>query len=277
MKTLSSIAKETLPAPSTGKMVEMISVLGGYRKLDTPTLSTSLKCMICDGKEHYTPLVDPKLDGKRVWICAKGDCVTNSKENTQRATTTPVTMRRAVEWALFCEINGIGDINHNVKFEDIQQSSGKVDYLRKFADKPRGIILMEGDPGSGKTFSSMATCELFTRQNSSCVFTTQKQMLSNWLDNFKNEKINNFAQQINNCSLLVIDDFGTSDVSPGFMSFFMDVINTRMQWTNRGTIITTNLDTKKFNTFCGEALCDRIMTGQQMKFESKTRRKKVIL
>jgi DNA replication protein DnaC len=277
MKTLNSIARDSLPPVSEGKIVDMIAVLGGYRKLGAPTLSTELKCMICEGKEHYTPLVDPKIDATRVWICAKGDCVTNSKQNTLKATTTPVTSQRCVQWPLFCEMNGIGDEHHNVKFENIQQSSGKIDYLLKFANKPRGIILMEGDPGSGKTYASMATAEFFTRTNSSCIFTTQKQMLSNWLDTFKSDRVSNYIPKLMECSFLVIDDFGTGDVSPGFMSFFMDLINTRMQWTTRGTIITTNLDSKRFTSFCGEALSDRINTGQQMKFESKTRRTKTIL
>jgi DNA replication protein DnaC len=72
----------------------------------------------------------------------------------------------------------------------------------------------------------------------------------------------------------VIDDFGTAEMSPGFMSFFMDLINTRMQWSNRGTIITTNLNDTKFSEYCGEALADRINTGQLFEFKGKSKRVK---
>jgi DNA replication protein DnaC len=187
------------------------------------------------------------------------------------------TPKRALEWPLFCEISGIGDLHYGVKFENIQQSAGKVDYLLKFAAKPYGIIFMQGEPGTGKTFASMAVCELFTRKNTSCIFTTQKQMLNNWLDTFKSDRVSNYIERVSNCNLLVLDDFGVGDVSPGFMSFFMDLINTRMQWSDRGTIITTNLDAKTFAVFCGEALSDRINTGQQFVFKGKTRRTQTVL
>lgn len=276
MKTIKSITQNILEKEKQGKLVDMIAVLGGYRKLENPTMSTDLKCMICDNKEHYTPLIDPKVDGKRVWVCAKGDCVTNSKENTSRATTTQVDVKRCVEWPLYCEMNGIGNAYHDIQFENIEQSPAKIAFLRMFASKPKGIIFMQGDPGTGKTFAAMALCELFTRTKISSLFCTQKQMAYNWIETFKSD-INNYLDKINKVSLLVIDDFGTAELPPGFLSFFMDVINTRMQWKDRGTVITTNLNNKKLNDYCGSALADRIMTGQQMKFEGKTRRKQTIL
>ena len=279
MKTLESIASGTLPPVSDGKIVEMIAVLGGWRKLDNPILSTDLQCVICSNKEHYTPFIDPLKDTRRIWICANGDCVTNNRKNLMMATTTPLKSQRALLWPKFCELNGIGDINHDVKFEDIKQSDGKISYLLKFVSTPRGIIFMQGDPGMGKTFAALGVCEMFTRKDMSCIFTTQKQMAINWLETFKQERgsLNNYIERLMTKSLLVIDDFGTSEIPPGFMSFFMDLINTRMQWTNRGTIITSNLDIKKFNAFCGEALADRIMTGQHFEFKGKTRRQKTIL
>ncbi len=86
-----------------------------------------------------------------------------------------------------------------------------------------------------------------------------------------------FLSSLKTCKLLVIDDFGTGDIPENFMTFFMDLINTRTQWTDRGTIITTNLDNKTLGIKCGEALANRLTTGQQFKFEGASRRNKVIL
>lgn len=272
MKLMSNLAKEMLPEPSKGKIVELIATIDGWSKLTSPTLSTDLECTVCSNREHYAVCVDPVSDHRRVWICANGFCETNKRSMKTVATTTLPKPQRAILWPKFCEINGIGDIYHDLKFEDIKQSDGKVSHLLKFAGKPYGLIFMQGDPGTGKTFASMAVCELFTRKETSCIFCTQRQMLNQWLDTFKPDKYSSFIERVTNISLLVIDDFGTAEISSGFMAFFMDLINTRMQWTNRGTIITTNLDSRKFNEYCGEALADRILEGQRFEFKGQTRR-----
>lgn len=268
MKIVGQIAKQYLPPISDGKIVEFIAVIGGHRKIE-PTLSTEIKCNACDGKEHYAPWFS---DEARVWICANSVCVTTQLKNMSKATITPPKQQRALLWPKFCEINGIGDIHHGVRFEDVKQSDGKVSYMLKFAAKPFGILFMQGDPGTGKTFASMAICELFTRRNDSCIFSTHKQMFNNWLETFKATGYNNYIEKVTTRELLVIDDFGICDPSPSFMSFFMELINTRMQWTNRGTVISTNLSDDKFAEFCGEALNDRIKTGQKFVFKGKSRR-----
>ena len=277
MKLLSEIAKNSLPPKSDGDIVEFIAVIGGMRKLDNPTISTSLECIACSGKMHYAVYLSPPEDRRKLWICANVSCVTTDMKNIRRDTNPPPQALRALLWPKFCEINGIGDENYDVRFENVQQSQGKIDYMLKFSSKPRGIILMQGDPGTGKTYAAMAICELYTRKETSAIFTTQKQMSNNWLETFKPDRYSTYVERVSNANLLVVDDFGTGDIPPGFLGFFMELINTRMQWTNRGTIITTNLYIDKFNKFCGEALADRIMTGQQFEFKGKTRRKKNIL
>lgn len=277
MKTLSSLTSTMLPPKEAqGKVVEFIAVLGGFKNIN-PSNSNELKCPICEKKEHYTPFVDPSKDSRRAWVCAAGDCATNQQRISFQATLPTPKAQRALEWPLFCELNGIGDLDHDVKFDHVDQSPAKRDFLLKFAAKPCGVILMQGGSGPGKTYASMGVCELFTRKNTSCIFSTQKQMFSNWLEHTRGDKVNNYIHRIININLLVVDDFGTADISPGFMSFFLDLMNTRLRWSDRGTIITTNLDDKKFSEYCGEALNDRIQTGQKFVFENKTRRKPIIL
>ncbi len=268
MKLAGEIAKKSLPEPCDGKVVEYIAVLGGHRKIE-PTLSTELQCFACEGKAHFAPWFN---DDARVWICANSVCVTVQLKNISKATHTPPKQFRELLWPQFCEMNGIGDMHYGVKFEDVKQADGKISFLLKFAVKPSGIIFMQGDKGTGKTFASMGVCELFTRKNTSCIFTTHKQMVDRWLQAAKSPVYDNYAERIGMPKLLVIDDFGTTESSPKFMEFFMDLINTRIQWTDRGTIITTNLSDEKFSEFCGSALSDRIMTGQKFVFKGKSRR-----
>jgi len=183
---------------------------------------------------------------------------------------------RYVIWQDFCEKNGLGDIYHDVKFEDMKQSDQKKAFLLKFAQNPGGIVIMRGNPGTGKTFSSIAVCEMYTREKNYCMFVSQRKIFNKWLDYTRGEGSNNWLHHLECCELLVIDDFGTSEPSPGFMGFFMDLINSRMQWKQRGTIISTNLTDEKMNQFCGDALNDRLSTGQVLLFTGKSRRKPVI-
>jgi len=245
----------------------------GYLPINPPVYAQDFKCPYCEETRYFLYRVDKET---MAWGCGRV-CEASKLKKQGTCGDTPVTPQRALLWPLFCEINGIGDVHHDVRFENVHQTKGKLDYMLKFATKPKGIILMRGDPGCGKTYASLAICEFFTRKDTDCIFTTQKQMAANWLDTFKADKVSGYIPRVNNTSLLVVDDFGTADMPSGFMSFFMDLINTRMQWTNRGTVITTNLAVEKFNQFCGEALTDRIMTGQVFEFKGKSRRETTLL
>lgn len=274
MKLVSDICKEKLSSMIDDKPVlcHYIMTPWGPKLLDEPIMSMGYKCTYCGDSKHYTCWFDPKSSDKRMMFCGNIDCESYNHVKTSKAIPTQPPIKRRIEWALFCEINGIGDIDYSVKFENIEQSAGKIDYLTKFIKKPCGIIVMEGPSGSGKTYASMAACEAFTRFNVSCIFSTQEQMLKKWL-----EKHPNYEHQLEHANLLVVDDFGTGEISSGFMKFFLGLINTRMKWTDRGTIITTNLNDEKLSEYCGEALTDRLKTSQKFVFPDTNRRKKPIL
>lgn len=277
MRLLSHMAKEYLPQKEEPKLIHAIQDVFVLKYQDTPIMSTDCVCPMCGGNEGHVVYIDPIQSDKRMWFCQNDDClalVTRSRPKTCQII--PKT-KRELEWPLFCEINDLGDLVYDVKFESINQSSAKVEYLLKFAKTPKGIIVMQGKPGTGKTYAAMALCELFTRTNRSCLFFTGEKLCKKWLDTFKQERPSSLRDRVMETNLLVIDDFGTGEPSPGFMQFFMEIINTRMQWSNRGTVITTNLNESDFSKFCGNALSDRINTGQKFEFTDKSRRKQTIL
>lgn len=273
MKKLSNLAKDMVKE-SKGEIVSVVAEVKKYRWLDEPILSTEIECTYCGGKRHYTCYFDPKRSDKKLWICGNPDCVTMKRENIPTATHIPDDPVRAILWPLWCEKNGIGDVHYDITFEKIQQSKAKLEYLAKFGVNPQGIILMMGKSGLGKTYASLGTCELFTRKSAHAIFITQRNLLKRWAEA---EKHDSFINSLDTAPLLVIDDFGTGEINHSFMAYFMDLLNSRLQWSNRGTIISTNLDIDTFNKFCGQALTDRIMTGQQFEFTGETRRKKTIL
>ena len=275
MKTITSILQKNKSdqVDRNDKMVHFIMSSKGYLPLNPPRLAREIGvCQFCGGTEYFLWMVDKD---RRAWGCGRV-CVGSKLPSNACETPTPLEKKRALLWPSFCENNGIGDEHYDVKFELVQQSQGKLEYMLKFATAPRGIILMRGEPGTGKTYAAMAICEFFTRSSPYCVFTTQKQMANGWLIS-QSDHMSNYINTLLATTLLVIDDFATGEPNPKFLEFFMELINTRLQWTNRGTVITTNLNVKKFNDFCGEPLADRIMTGQIFTFEGTTRRTKKIL
>lgn len=276
MKLMSEISKKYV-GPQEEKLVHAIQNLFHLDILDTPILSSQIKCPLCNGSNGMICMIDPNKGKELMWFCQERICLASVINSRSTGMIPLPTHSRAILWGKFAEINGIGDENEDVKFESINQSQPKLDALLKFSQNPRSIILMQGAKGTGKTYAAMGACEYFTRTNHSCIFSTQKQMFNSWLETFKSEGVNNYTSRVNNCSLLVIDDFGIAEISPAFMSFFMDLINTRMQWKNRGTIITTNLTTEKLSEYCGDALMDRLNTGVIFQFSGSTRRKPTIL
>ncbi len=255
-------------------MCQCIMTPDGYRDVTEPFLSSEHACEYCGGADFYTPCKNEGVNSHhKIWLCGNMHCVVNTAKKRVKPTQPTGDVPRALEWVKFCEINGIGDLRHDVRFEKINQPSKQIDYLRKFAQKPVGLIVMQGKPGNGKTYACLGVCELFTRHNESAMFIKQEKMCAKWLEEQKIE----FTKALEFKNLLVVDDFGTGEVSPGFMKFFLDMIDTRLQWSNRGTIMTTNLDDKQFVDYCGEALNDRVKTGQKIIFKDISRRKPTTL
>lgn len=248
------------------KLVHCYASSEGYKLIDPPVFAQDFECPFCGNKEYLLWMVDKET---RAWMCSRICSLSKLPKEGGSGYVVPLPVR-AVPWSSWCEINGIGDMLHDVRFEKIEQSKGKVDYLLKFANNPCGIILMQGSKGLGKTYASLGVCELYTRRSVHCMFMTQRQMYEQWLSTFKVDT--NFCSKVTNVPLLVVDDFGTGAMSPDFMTFFMELINTRMQWSNRGTIISTNLNDEMLGKYCGNALMDRLNTGQKFIFEGKTRR-----
>lgn len=249
----------------------------GYLPLSKPVMSNEHNCEWCKGIGHFCPMVEPGKINEYAWLCSNTLCEVYSRIKRTREYQPTTQPRRALEWALFCEISGIGDLYHDVSFDKVDQTAGKIDYMTKFVESPKGLIIMQGTPGTGKTYAAMALCEAVTRKDSSVIFTTQKQMADKWLKTFKEDIPSGYAHKVQECKLLVIDDFGTAELSKSLLEFLMQVINTRLQWKNRGTVITTNLDSKKLAEYCGDALSDRLNTGQKFSFTGKSRRKEIIL
>lgn len=273
MKIVSMLAEKYLMDQNDDKVIHATMDQRGITYLPAPIMSSEACCSDCKGSKGASWPIDV-INGNhdRVWFCVEPICMTKVKRSNDKTTRGSLNSKRALEWPLFCELNNLGDKVLDVTFEKMEQSNEKKAYLLKFAQKPNGIILMKGPKGTGKTYASMALCEMYTRNSSSCLFYTQDSLSTAWLEAQKSDHPIAFRDKIHKVNLLIVDDFGLKEHSPGFMQFFMSAIDTRMQWSTRGTVITTNLDEGSLGKYCGDSLMDRLNTAQPFIFSGKSRR-----
>lgn len=267
MKLLSVINEQILKSiiSNLNEICHVVATHEGYKRFDPPKFAKDHVCQFCGCSDYFLWLVDKET---RAWFCARICRLSTLPKSCETRDVHP-TPKRSVLWPQFCEINGIGDLNHDIRFEKIHQSQKKLEFLLKFATHPIGIVYMQGLTGRGKTYAALGVCEFFTRTNYSCIFITYKGMVKKWLEN---DISNMNIQKFNTVRLLVIDDFGTGEPTKAFLEFFMELINFRIQWSDKGTIITTNLKPQELIKFCGDALFNRINTGQNLIFENENRR-----
>ena len=273
MKLAGEVAAELFPLENIPKLITPIILDGTFQNLEKPSMSDQITCPRCFGTKGMTCFVDPSMSDDKCWFCLNPECLKHNAK-TSLSNHTPTLKKRSMEWSEFCDKSQLGNRCHEICFENLDQSKSKIDFMYSFAKSPNGILVLQGTPGTGKSYSALAICELFTRDNVSCSYLTQSQLMDKWIFSFKDGK--SCKDSFQNVDLLVLDEFGGREPSSGFLEFFMEILSYRLQCKNKGTIIVTNLGEKHFAAFCKDALSDRINTGQYLIFEGKSRRKPVI-
>lgn len=249
-------------------MITIISAQGKNTYLDLPTRSIDIVCPNCNSSEFGATFME--APNVYMWFCSKKECLDVNLKNSPKA---PKSTKRALEWVDFCTQSDLGDMYYSVTFENIDQRQKYLEYFKKYAIKPSNILIFSGDTDSGKTYASLGICELFTRTRPSCCFMTFETLERKWISASKEESKVHLFHKLTNVSLLVLDDFGQRQPPPGFMQFIFDVISNRIGWSDKGTIITSNLDTQKIYSYSGEALSSRLKAGIVMPFSSEGRTK----
>jgi len=145
-----------------------------------------------------------------------------------------------------------------------------IEDLKDFVLNPKGIILLVGENGRGKSYAAMKIYEQLTPfklpsyDKDLAWFITQADL--NMLFTEHNQEYGHstmLLHQSYKSKLLILDDLGTRPPSPAFLDFLYAVINKR--WNNRdflATIITSNLDSTKIKRDFGNAIFSRIASGR---------------
>lgn len=213
-------------------------------------------------------LMDPSKGIERLWFCLTSECL--QLDNVPHAEQDKVKPKQD-GWPKFRERNDIGDTWADLS-NPIYQKAEINKALGDMATKPSGVAILTGKPGTGKTYAAMRVMEFYLRRNGDVAYFTGAGLKTKWLEATRSGEGHKLESKCKNYRLLVIDDFGQKEPTPGYMEFVFDVISHRLQWSDRGTVITSNLQPKEFLTACGEALADRLRVQRWLKFEGKSRR-----
>lgn len=103
-------------------------------------------------------------------------------------------------------------------------------------------ILFHGSPGLGKTFMSVSIARELIEKGKTVIYVSATKLFTAYNDYkfLRDEKLEDFFNDIYNADLLIIDDLGTEYISKVSVSFLFDLVNDRIL-NNKKIIINTNL------------------------------------
>jgi hypothetical protein len=257
----------SLPESSSDHIVHWICHHFALEEIE-PIPASQVVCPGCGGSKGLAPLLDPSVDASRVWFCTNG-CKCHIPAHPRKKLIHKVMVDD--KWKVFMEEYNIGDIYETVSFTSIHQPEKLITALREFTESPSGVLTLTGTPGTGKTFAALSACQLFLASDHRVKFYTAIELGSRW-SNRINSGDNQLMDQLKNTRLLVIDDLCQGSVKPSLLELLFEVVAYRLQWKDKGTIFTTNLEPSNLLEILGEAMSDRLRGQKWLKTTGKSRR-----
>ena len=224
----------------------------GYKTqimLKMPTLARNVTCPTCKGSKGF---FIPHL---KTWSCLKNDCIEyhagfDMHLNEQKGTVKPVISLRQL---------GIDLEYDNANLGDCTQSVENIKILKKFADEPKGFIGLVGKVGTGKTYAAIACLAKYLQNGGdSARFVKASNLYYEWLQIKLDGKGDlGFIEKYTEPQFLIVDDILPIAPTDAYSQVFYMIMDKR-RTAKKGTIVATNLNSKKFIESYGDAVYSRI-------------------
>ena len=176
---------------------------------------------------------------------------------------------------------GYNQIMPKNTFENSEIKTPAVTLCFNYCDKWQEVkaksinMILCGNVGSGKTYLACCICnKIISDYLASAYFITEYDFLNGYMSSENKEA---YIKDITNCSLLVLDDFGTKCFNKGkangYLTYINDLIDTRYK-TGKPIVITTNLSKDMFlnnhNTIEEQRIFSRLREMAGRPIEIKT-------
>lgn len=154
-------------------------------------------------------------------------------------------------------------ISPRKNMENIKNSSLK--FIDNFDNLETKSLLFSGNTGLGKTYISNCIANELLKKGKTVLYQTAPVLLESVIDNkfnkYKNQKSDDFYNNILTVDLLIIDDLGTESLNSMKVSELFTILNTRILNLNNKptkTIISTNLTIEQIFKVYEERIGSRI-------------------
>ena len=165
----------------------------------------------------------------------------------------------------FLEGCGLDSDFFGARIDFEKYSSETVDKLKSFVENVRnrkgGFLIVNGTVGTGKT--SAAAAVMIELMSGTYLDMLELELKLNTADRF-NSKVNRemFMHRLVQCELLVLDEVGRFPERKSYeQPILFYLLNRRFQ-NHRPTVVCTNMSSKEFADFMGQALIDRIRSNR---------------
>ncbi len=135
------------------------------------------------------------------------------------------------------------------------------EHLKKYAaefswDSPS--LFLYGATGLGKTHLSLAVADEVTKKGNNVIYGSAPMLFQKIADErFNRSDSYSTEQNLINCDLLVLDDLGAEMITQLSQAVLYNIINSRIL-TSRPTIISSNIDIDKLDTYYHQRIVSRI-------------------
>lgn len=228
---------ELMPEFRHGDVVTHVMKNGVPWKCERPTAHEGVKCPMCGGAKGYKVIDKSGL----WWCCREHDC-------TQRNAKRPPRKQKMPELELPSELR-------RASFDSWHHEQALAERL-KGAVMGKGIVLLAGPNGTGKTYASVAMLKFRReRRSDSLCWRSVGELYAEWLN-----RQYALLWALKAPDALVLDDLGVTYPTEGFLSLLYAAINERLN-DGKLTIVTTNMLPDEIDTRMGGAMHSRLTSG----------------
>lgn len=133
-------------------------------------------------------------------------------------------------------------------------------YAYRFSDGSPSLLIF-GNPGVGKTFLCNCIAKVVLDRGFCVLYMTAPELFESAIHKFNPDSDDSqpdTGDYVLACSLLIIDDLGTENLTPFKLSHLFHIINSRLL-DNKTTIISTNLYPEELQNIYSERISSRLM------------------
>ena len=225
-----------------------------------------VKCSLCGKQDGISQGLTPT---SYYWLCLDGECL---KKQLKMSQDRPKEIKANI---VSLDRFDVPEELLNAKFEGSVLKPHIVSTLMAYGLKPRSFIVLSGPSGTGKTFATVATMRVYVdTKRASCQFLNVSDLYHKWREAFALGQDYLLLGKYVDKELLILDDLGVRNPTPGFHDFLYVLISKRDTNPNVGTLISTNLTSQQLLEAFGQQIWDRI-TRMSLRFEGTTNRTKI--